>query len=928
MTPDSPTPRPVTVNSSPFLDSPNGWGSGYALATGHGPGVVVGPGSTNPNVLAQSFPVKAGQQFKILAQAASVEKPAATAAIQINWHDIKGKFISVSQEHFKITATGKSFQTTMVAPSGASHGIVYVVAGGNHDAVRYTEMSVIRLEPVRDFLSYEFAGIQGQTVLGSGPVLLLLAILYYFTKSQLRTAAKLIGSSGNGVAKIFAVLALVLCGSMFFFLEGQYEQHYDSSWHQSSIDNVLTWNDRSLDLGGNAMHNFGIQHVIQPALSPGILIGNAFGADHRLQIEGALQSMMLFAILVMICRLAGAALGDACAISLVAVFWLFIPDLSDHAITLNATLGLKWQTMGIVTLMGFFCFALIGYKKLRLHPAWPIVGLVLMIAFVILAYTELLPFFAFATAGLCAGALFGSEGRRELLYKFLAAAGIIIAMLVVGLQDFVLNLFLYTPQMYYKTLYNHDFTSLFINNTSLLMSSRNLGGVKIVIFFLLASAGIYLALRFGNSFARRMVFGAISLELAIHVFSAVNAMFRLVPLTITYIEQMGLAIIALLAGTALWGGLRMLFFAIVKYWSQITPDGAKGAIVAPGLAGRIAQTLPFLVLLGLVAAVFYRMSIQTNFYSGWPPRTDSAPSQVQARELAIRPGDEFKGKAAVLLGMANPGAAMWGHHFFPIIYFKIRDEFGNDLMNDAKAAGIPVVNEYGHWISPPMLALLATAFYQPGDHIDRAAQAPREYRANLARLLGVALVVSDQPLPNEIELYRGNIGNYPLYMYRLPGANLGQYSPTRTVIATNAGQMLDYLQTPDFDGKELAVLEAPLLQVLVPVKQVSVSLHKGPKIRVQAYSEGTSLLVLPFDYSHCLEIEGEGLVQMIPVNLAQTGLVVRGKVALDISYRYGLIKGTACRKKDLERIKKLDLEEAATGRLFHDSRPARSAARQ
>ena len=85
-----------------------------------------------------------------------------------------------------------------------------------------------------------------------------------------------------------------------------------------------------------------------------------------------------------------------------------------------------------------------------------------------------------------------------------------------------------------------------------------------------------------------------------------------------------------------------------------------------------------------------------------------------------------------------------------------------------------------------------------------------------------------------------------------------------------------------------------------------------------------SLLVLPFDYSHCLEVEGEGLDQMIPVNLAQTGLVIHGKVMLDISYRYGLLKGTSCRKQDLERIKQLNLEEAATGRLFHDSRPVKT----
>jgi hypothetical protein len=245
-------------------------------------------------------------------------------------------------------------------------------------------------------------------------------------------------------------------------------------------------------------------------------------------------------------------------------------------------------------------------------------------------------------------------------------------------------------------------------------------------------------------------------------------------------------------------------------------------------------------------------------------------------------------------------------------------------MNDMEVAGIPVANEYGHWISPPMLALFTAAFYRPDDFIDRAAQAPRVFRPNLARLLGVSLVVSDQALPGEMELYRGQAEGHPVYLHRVAGGNLGQYSPTRTVVAANATRILDYLQAEDFDGRELAVVEGPVEQNLVPSERVSVTFHKGPRIHIETRSRGTSLLVLPFDYSHCLEIKGQGLDRMIPVNLSQTGLIVRGKVSLDIAYRYGLVKGTSCRKDDLQRIRKLDLEEAATGRLFFDARKAKT----
>ncbi|MGZ8372015.1 MAG: hypothetical protein ACXWUW_03585, partial [Rhodoplanes sp.] len=61
-----------------------------------------------------------------------------------------------------------------------------------------------------------------------------------------------------------------------------------------------------------------------------------------------------------------------------------------------------------------------------------------------------------------------------------------------------------------------------------------------------------------------------------------------------------------------------------------------------------------------------------------------------------------------------------------------------------------------------MLALMAAAFYNPEDHIGRAAQVFREFRPNLARLLGVSLVVSDAPLPGEVELYQGVAVDHPV----------------------------------------------------------------------------------------------------------------------------------------------------------------------
>jgi hypothetical protein len=335
----------------------------------------------------------------------------------------------------------------------------------------------------------------------------------------------------------------------------------------------------------------------------------------------------------------------------------------------------------------------------------------------------------------------------------------------------------------------------------------------------------------------------------------------------------------------------------------------------------LRDKVPFVLMLIATLVILYQLTLPSFYYSGWPPRSTSPPAKIQIKTLGLKPGDIFKGRSITLLEMNTKTPIGWGPYFFPILYWDYRVALVYDMMNDARVMGVPVANEYGHWISPPMLALLAASFYVPRDLIDRASEVPRVYHANLARLMGVGLVVSDASIPGEEKLYEGLEVGHPLYIYRVVGTNLGQYSPTRTVLANNAKQILDQLQAPDFDGRKLAVVEQPVAATLLPAAHVTVRLMKGPAIHVSADSEGTSLLVLPFDFSYCLRARGAGVNRLVPVNLAQTGLLIHGAASVDIVYRYGLTSGTACRARDLARIKALDLENAATGRLFRDTRP-------
>lgn len=132
----------AAINKSPCFDSPEGWGSGFGLASGHGSGVVVGPGKDNPNILGQQFSAQPRQFFRIVARASSVTAPRALGCFQINWMGSEGEFLSASVHRFEVTFIENQFQQRVCAPENAVGGVIYVTPGSPEDVVRYAEMSL------------------------------------------------------------------------------------------------------------------------------------------------------------------------------------------------------------------------------------------------------------------------------------------------------------------------------------------------------------------------------------------------------------------------------------------------------------------------------------------------------------------------------------------------------------------------------------------------------------------------------------------------------------------------------------------------------------------------------------------------------------------------------------------------------------------
>src|SRR5262249_13936311 len=155
--------------------------------------------------------------------------------------------------------------------------------------------------------------------------------------------------------------------------------------------------------------------------------------------------------------------------------------------------------------------------------------------------------------------------------------------------------------------------------------------------------------------------------------------------------------------------------------------------------------------------------------------------------------------------------------------------------------------------------------------------------------------------------------------------NLGNYSPTDVIVADLGSEMVAALLRPDFDFTRQVVLTAALDQSLVPAQNMRMSIIRNG-LHLAGHSDGTSLVVLPQQFSHCLRAKNRD-VRLVRADLLLTGVIFAGDIDTDISFEYGIFSPW-CRLADLADIKSLDLKIEArrahlrSDRLFpswHDS---------
>lgn len=297
-------------------------------------------------------------------------------------------------------------------------------------------------------------------------------------------------------------------------------------------------------------------------------------------------------------------------------------------------------------------------------------------------------------------------------------------------------------------------------------------------------------------------------------------------------------------------------------------------------------------------------------------------------QLGLSKDGLFRGSVASVLGV--PGGQLMerlgvpdylpftkDHINFGEAFFRTFD--ANLYMTGLWSLGIPTLEDNSVLVTPPFHYLLSRALGRPQDYHSRnwaviTKADPKLMAALGARYLLTDLRMSDPRLTLRAE-QSGQQG-VTVYAYEIQGANLGNLFPTRTELSTNAREAIDRMTSESFDfGATALVHDAPLEGLgLARGRSGELRFERGG-VRVTARSEGRSLLVLPLQFSHALEIVAtdpnstRNPVRLLRVNLLETGVLFDESLDIKIAHVFGPLRGTSGRKQDIEDCRRLAIEE-------------------
>lgn len=521
--------------------------------------------------------------------------------------------------------------------------------------------------------------------------------------------------------------------------------------------------------------------------------------------------------------------------------------------------------------------------------------LLISVHFLLISPTSLMlamPFLVFVTAGLLGGAATRSEQGIKFAGLLLAATVLIVS----GFAEYVSGIFGYTAARFSSGSFQNTRMEQYFVSILFQAKEHGLGGP------ILATSGIA-GLAYASFFAqprlRWFARSALAFASIIVIFGWVTTEYDFWhgPSPI-YLETLLWPIYA-----SLTANLVVSFVLICKNWVF----GDRRIAIAENYAESMLLASVALVFAIIFASTFQQVAPVAKRENYPYPPSQPAIVEMLKDQIGLSLGAPVRGRVATFALQYQSAPATW-NEFHTADHFRVK-YVGNDFHTVGLwYFGIPTLLEYAPTLSPPLFEASTRLLARPEDRQQRSVLVLRKPNVSALAVLGIRYVLTDAPAAPPLRLIDSAKihDSVSLYLYEVPGAILSAASPTTVEVVETFNAALDRFSDPQFNPHNSVMMTSADSDGIDPnglssAEDVSVRLTRGG-FDIDATSDGTSLLVLPFQFSHCLTLDaGRARVdsaKLIRVNAFLTGVLFNRELSGTLRYFTGPFDGKNCRLKD------------------------------
>lgn len=301
-------------------------------------------------------------------------------------------------------------------------------------------------------------------------------------------------------------------------------------------------------------------------------------------------------------------------------------------------------------------------------------------------------------------------------------------------------------------------------------------------------------------------------------------------------------------------------------------------------------------------------------WGGVQIRAATPITQALQQDIALRPGQTYRGSVATLLG--SPGSPLRQQLLanverplvpkdFEIFLQRLAIDTGSthDLF-DLWWLDIPTLSEYGQGLSKTLVFYLSNVLNDPADAHDLNFGLPRLANIDILRAMGVRFIITDLQLrANRARMTQVSplsVG-IALYLYELSDPNVAGFSPLKLSGPISPAELLHRIGSQPALFESEAFVDSPTAQMLVPVERSQVVFERGG-VHVTARSADASALLLPLQYSHCFRLVGERAdgIKVLRANLIHTLVLFERDLDIRLRWEFSFWRNRGCRLRDAE----------------------------